>query len=140
MRGRTFLTQKGMKYMGSHWLNDDDLKEFCSILPHFQLQQFHSWMKVNNDVISYLNELIFFPYTYYGSLGQIAYHVSGFHCASIATKKYREWYGTDDRIFMRPYIKKISKPLKYCKELFDKDVLEIKKTCKRHWRSNSFDS
>ena len=22
--GRTFLTQKGMKYMGSHWLNDDD--------------------------------------------------------------------------------------------------------------------
>ena len=28
MRGRAFLTQKGMKYMGSHWLNDDDLACF----------------------------------------------------------------------------------------------------------------
>ena len=26
MRGRTFLTQAGMKYMGSYWLNDVDLK------------------------------------------------------------------------------------------------------------------
>ena len=43
-----------------------------------------------------------------------------------ATKKYTEWLGTDNRIFMRPYIKKIPKPLKYCEELFDKDVLEIK--------------
>ena len=38
MRGRTFLTQKGMKYMGSHWLNDDDWKELRSMLPNFQLQ------------------------------------------------------------------------------------------------------
>ena len=42
MRGRTFLTQKGMKYMGSHWLNDDHLKELRSMLPNFQLQQLHS--------------------------------------------------------------------------------------------------
>ena len=60
MRRRTFLTQKGMKYMGSHWLNDDDLKEIRSMLPNFQLQQLHSWMKVNDDVVSYQNELIFF--------------------------------------------------------------------------------
>ena len=39
IRGRTLLTQKGMKYMGSHWLNDDDLKEIRSMLPNFQLQQ-----------------------------------------------------------------------------------------------------
>ena len=38
MRGRTFLTQKEMKYMGSHWLNDDDWKELRSMLPNFQLQ------------------------------------------------------------------------------------------------------
>ena len=31
---------------------------------------------------------------------------------------------------MRPYIKKIPKPLKYCDELFDKDVLEIKQLVK----------
>ena len=42
MRGRTFLTQKGMKYMGSYSLNDDDLKELRSMLPNFQLQQLHS--------------------------------------------------------------------------------------------------
>ena len=29
---------------------------------------------------------------------------------------------------MRPYINKIPKPLKYCEELFDKDVPEIKKS------------
>ena len=42
MRRRTFLTQKKMKYMGSRWLNDDDLKELRSMLPNFQLQQLHS--------------------------------------------------------------------------------------------------
>ena len=31
---------------------------------------------------------------------------------------------------MRPYIKKVPKPLKYCEELFDKDVLEIKQLVK----------
>ena len=31
---------------------------------------------------------------------------------------------------MKPYIKKILKPLKYCEELFDKDVLEIKQLVK----------
>ena len=31
---------------------------------------------------------------------------------------------------MRPYIKKIPKPPKYCEELFDKDVLEIKQLVK----------
>ena len=25
-----------MEYMGSYWLNDDDLKEFHSMLPNFQ--------------------------------------------------------------------------------------------------------
>ena len=52
MRRRTFLTQKGMKYMGSHWLNDDDLKELRGMLPNFQLKQLHSWMKVNDFVFN----------------------------------------------------------------------------------------
>ena len=37
MRGRTFLTQKGIKCMVSYWLNDNDLKEFRNMLPNFQL-------------------------------------------------------------------------------------------------------
>ena len=53
-----------------------------------------------------------------------------FESVSSATKKYREWLGTDNRIFMKPYIEKIPKPLKYCEELFDKDVLEIKQLVK----------
>ena len=53
MRGRTFLTQKGMKYMASYWLNDDHKKELRSMLPNFQLRQFHSWMRVNDNNLSY---------------------------------------------------------------------------------------
>ena len=53
-----------------------------------------------------------------------------FESASPATKKYREWLGTDNRIFIKPNIKKIPKPLKYCEELFDKHVSEIKQLVK----------
>ena len=45
IRGRTFLTQNGMKYMGTYTLNDNDKKEFRSMLPNFQLKQFHKGMK-----------------------------------------------------------------------------------------------
>ena len=86
-------------------------------------------MKVNDDVVSYQNELIFFPFTYYGSYGKVGHPAVGFKAVSPATKKYKEWLGTDNRIFMKPYIK-IPKLLKYCEELFDKDVLEIKQLAK----------
>ena len=46
MRGKTFLTQNGMKNMGSYTLNVNDQKELCSMLPNFQLEVFHKWMKV----------------------------------------------------------------------------------------------
>ena len=96
-------------------------------------------MKVNDDVVSYQNELIFFPFICYGSYGKVGYPVVGFVAVSPTTKKCKEWLGTDKRIFMKPYIKKIPKPLKYCEELFDKDVLEIKQTtCKRYWRFKYF--
>ena len=54
----------------------------------------------------------------------------GFEAVSPATKKYKEWLGTDKRIFMKLYIEKIPKLLKYCDELFDKNVLEIKQLVK----------
>ena len=115
----------GMKYMGSYMLNVNDQKELRSVLSNFQLKVFHKWMKVKVSAQQYQNELIFYPYNYYGSFGQFAYPVMRFKAVSPATKKYKEWLGTDNRIFMKPYIKKIPKPLKYCEELFDKDVLEI---------------
>ena len=87
LRGRTFLTQKGIKYMGGYWLNDDDKKELRSMLPNFQLRQFHKWMKVNDNNLSYQNELIFYHYTYYGSFGQIGYPVMSFECKSPKIKK-----------------------------------------------------
>ena len=100
------------------------------MLPNFQLKIFHKWMKVVLSAQSYQNELKFYPYNYYGSFGQVGYPVMRFDCVSPTTKKYKEWLGTDNRIFMRPCIKKIPKPLKYCEELFDKDVLEIKQLVK----------
>ena len=83
-------------------------------------------MKVKVSAQNYQNELIFYLYNYYGSFGRVGYPVVRFEAVSPATKRYKEWFGTDNRIFMKPYQKKIPKPLKYCEELFDKDVLEIK--------------
>ena len=53
-----------------------------------------------------------------------------FTCESQKIKRYNEWLGTDKRIFMKPYIKTIPKPLTFGEELFDKNVLEIKKLVK----------
>ena len=46
MRGRTFLTQNGIISVRSYTLNDNNKKEFHSMLPNFQLKQFHKRMKV----------------------------------------------------------------------------------------------
>ena len=59
-----------------------------------------------------------------------------FEWKSPKIKKYSEWLGTDDQIFVRLYINKIPKPLKYCEELFDKDVPEIKKLVKDIYNLN----
>ena len=130
LRGRTFVTQHEMKYMRFYTLNVNDQKELRSMLPNFQLKVFHKWMKVKLSAQNYQNELIFYPYNYYGSFGQVGYPVMRFEGVSPATKKYKEWLDTDNRTFMKPYVKKIPKPLKYCEELFDKDVLEIKQLVK----------
>ena len=41
LRSRTFLTQHGMKYMGSYMVNVNDQNELHSMLPNFQLKVFH---------------------------------------------------------------------------------------------------
>ena len=61
MRGKTFLMQNGMKYIGEYVLNNDDQKELRSTLPNFQLKVFHKWMKVKVCAQQYQNELIFIP-------------------------------------------------------------------------------
>ena len=78
MRGRTFLSQNGIKYMGTYKLKDDDLKEFRSMFPNFQLNVFHGWMKVKTSSQQYPNEIIFYPYNYYGSFGYVGYPVVSF--------------------------------------------------------------
>ena len=55
--------------MGTYWLNDDDKKELRSMLPNFQVRQFHSWMRVNHNNLSYQKESIFYLYTYCVSFG-----------------------------------------------------------------------
>ena len=55
MRGKTFLTQNGMKYMGSYTLNVNDQKELRSMLPNIQLKVFHKWMKVKISAQQYQN-------------------------------------------------------------------------------------
>ena len=109
MRGKTFLTQNGIKYMGTYTLNGNEEKELRSMLPNFQLKVLQKWMKVKVSAQHYQSELMFYPFNYYGSFGQVEYPVLGFKAVSPATKKYKEWRGTDNRIFMKPYIKKNTK-------------------------------
>ena len=130
MRGKTFLTQNGIKCMGTYALKVNEQKQLRSMLPNFQLKVFQKWMKVKVSAQQYQNELIFYPYNYYGSFGQVGYPVIGFQAVSQANQKYKEWLGTDNKIFMKPYIRKIPKPLTDCEKLFDKDVLEIKQLVK----------
>ena len=48
-------------------------------------------MKVKVSAENHQNELIFYPYNYCGSFGQVGYPVMSFE----ATKKYTEWLGTE---------------------------------------------
>ena len=120
MRGKTFLTQNGTKYMGSYELNVNDQKELRSMLPNFQLKIFHKWMKVKLSARQYQNEVIFYPYNYYGSFGQVRYPVVSFQAISPKIKKYKEWLSTDNRIFMKPYIKKYQSRLSFVKNCLTK--------------------
>ena len=111
-----------MKYMVSYELNVNDQKELRSMLPNFQ--------KVKVSPQQYQNEVIFYLFNYYSSFGQVGYPAVSFQAISPKIKKYKEWLGTDKRIFMKPYIKKIPKLIKVCEELFDEDVLTIKQLVK----------
>ena len=44
--------------------------------------------------------------------------------------KYENWLGTDNAIFGKPIIKEIPAPLSFCEQLFDKNVLELKRFVK----------
>ena len=77
MIGRAFLMQKGIKYMGTYVLNVNDQKELRSMFPDFQLKTLQKEMKVNSAQ-NYQNELIFYPYIYLGSFGQVGYPVIRF--------------------------------------------------------------
>ena len=88
MRGKTFLTQNGIKYMGTYTLNVNEQKQLRSMLPNFQLKVFLKWMKVKVSDQQYQNELIFYPYNHYNSFGQVGYPVIGFQTVSQATQKY----------------------------------------------------
>ena len=77
-------------------------------------------MKVKTSSQQYQNEIIFYPYSYYGSLGHVGYPVVSFQAISPKIKKYKEWLGTDNRIFMKPYIKKYQSHLNFVKNCLTK--------------------
>ena len=62
-------------------------------------------MKVDDRNISLENEVIFYPFGYYGSIGMPSFDVAKFSCPK-EMKKYNKWLSTDFNIFCKPYIKK----------------------------------
>ena len=86
MRGAgTFFQQKGIKYMGTRSLNNNDEKELKSMLPNFQLKVLQGWIRVHSTQSYTKKEVIFPPYTYYGSFGHFEYPVLKFATSSQAT-------------------------------------------------------
>ena len=63
--------QNGIKYTGTYTLNVKEQKELRSMLPNFQLKVIRKWMKVKVSTQQYQHELIFYPFNYYGSFGQV---------------------------------------------------------------------
>ena len=94
---------------------DNNQKELRSTLPNSQIKVFHKWMKVKLYAQNYQNELIFYPYNYYGSFGQVGYPVMRFESVSPVTKNYKEWLDTDNILFMKPYIRKYQRRLSIVK-------------------------
>ena len=72
-------------------------------------------MKVKVSAQNYQNELIFYPYNYYGSFGQVGYPIVRFEAVSPVTKESKEWLGADNRIFKKLYIKKYQSRLNIVK-------------------------
>ena len=126
-RGSNSFLNK-MKYLGTYILTDDDMKELNSLHPGFSLKQFNKQVKISYYVDSWRrSELIPYPYTGYQAPGTPFFQQAFFE---YPTKKYRDWLKTDSTIFEKSYITKIPKPLKYCEQLFDANVLVIKKLVK----------
>ena len=126
----SFLKQDGISDLGSYTLTKDDLKELNNMLSNFQLKNLCKWMKVKNSRQTCEQELTFYPQTRYGSLGQPIYNIANFQATSQKMLKYKDWLNTDNEIFLKPYLRNLSSTLKKSEELFDKDVLEIKKLVK----------
>ena len=116
-----------IRYLGAYNLTNDDMKELNSIHPGFSLKQLHKWVKISNYDLWGRSDLIPYPYTGYQTSG-ISFFQQAFF--EYPTKKYKDWIKTDFTIFEKPYITKIPKPLKYYEELFDANVLVIKKLVK----------
>ena len=124
LRGKNSFLNK-MKFLGGYNLTDDDVKQLNSLHPGFSLKQLNRWAKVGDYVDSWgRNDLIPCPYTGYQVPGMPFFQQA---CFEYLTKTYREWLNTNNKIFEKSYTNKIPRPLKYCEELFDANVLVIKK-------------
>ena len=127
LRGKkSFLNN--MKFLGGYNLTDDDVKQFNSLHPGSSLKQLNRWAKVSDHVDPWgRSNLIPYPYT--------GYQVPGMPFLEQAYFKYLKksignGLNKDNKIFQKSYINKIPKPLKYCEELFEANVLVIKKLVK----------
>ena len=123
LRGENSLDK--IRFLRGYNLTDDDVKQLNSLHPGFSLKQLNRWAKVGDYVDSWgRNDLIPCPYTGYQAPGMPFFQQA---CFEYPTKKYRKWLKTNTKIFEKSYTNKIPRPLKYCEELFDANVLVIKK-------------
>lgn len=125
LKSQTFLRDSSIKDLGTYKLTDEDIQEIRKLIPNFNLQFLHKFVKYKNIPNDRLSELIYYPKTSYQVFGQPEYIGSKF-LTSIDSRKYGDYFHTDNLIFKQPYIKKIPSTLAAAENVFDKDVLEIK--------------
>ena len=113
-------------WLGKHVLNDDDKKQINALYPESSFNHLSEYeLQKNGSVRWGQDDVTLFPRTQYHKFGLIK--KNDFMRFEVSNKKYKDWLNTDWGIFFNLSILDISETLVKCEELFDKNVLEIKK-------------
>ena len=130
---------KNIKYRGSYWLKHNDLKELRSLIPKFSLKKLHSWMKVDDRNNSWQNEVIFYPYNYYGSIGIPSFDVAWFSYPKEIKKNILNGSVQIIKLFTN-HIQKNTWTVRCLWTVVSQKCSRNKQTCKGYWWFNPSNS
>ena len=119
-------------FLGTHTLTVDDRKQLNVLYPNYcfnHLSKFESQNRRTRSTNWEGSDIKLVPSNEYKKHGQTKKvdFTTDFLKFNISNDKYKDWISTENGIFFYELKKDIPKNLTKCEELFDKNVLEIKK-------------